>query len=312
MGFAQNDPFSHNIITFNGRDVRITAESRSISFIPLLNSRSTILVVLDTKGTRLHYVPGDHVAIYPQYNAKLVSELLDRLTLPCSPDDPIYVECRREPSLGGLPTWSEERRLPVPITLREAFTYYLDITTPPTPQFLKLLAQQATKMTDQEELLTLAKGGNEYEDWKYDRFPNLIDVMNQFHSLKIDITLLLQQLPLLQCVSGHPLFPFLFTSCVWFEWFCFPSPQRYYSISSSPRMHPGEVHATVAIVSFRKRGIYPNSKVLSLFAHSSPSLTSPAVHRWYWAKAPWCLLHMAQSYRTWDCCAVLYQEVRTL
>lgn len=219
-------------------------------------------MVLDTKGTRLHYVPGDHVAIYPQYNAKLVSELLDRLTLPCGPDDPIYVECRRESSLGGLPTWSEERRLPVPITLCEAFTYYLDITTPPTPQFLKLLAQQATKMTDQEELLTLAKGGNEYEDWKYDRFPNLIDVMNQFHSLKIDITLLLQQLPLLQCVSGHPLFPFLFTSCVWFEWFCFPSPQRYYSISSSPRMHPGEVHATVAIVSFRKRGIYPNSQGL--------------------------------------------------
>jgi len=104
--------------------VRIAAESRSISFIPLLNSRSTILVVLDTKGTRLHYVPGDHVAIYPQYNAKLVSELLDRLTLPCGPDDPIYVECRREPSLGGLPTWSEERRLPVPITLREAFTYH--------------------------------------------------------------------------------------------------------------------------------------------------------------------------------------------
>ena len=159
-------------------------------------------MVVDTKGTRLHYVPGDHIAIYPQNNTKLVNELLERLSLPCKPDDPIFVECRREPSIGGLATWSEERRLPVPVTVREAFTNYLDITNPPTPQFLKLLAQQATKVTDQLEIMQLAKGGNKYEDWKYERFPNMIDVMNQFHSLKINVTLLLQQLPLLQCVSG--------------------------------------------------------------------------------------------------------------
>ena len=35
-------------------------------------------------------------------------------------------------------TWVSERRLPVPVTLVEAFTYYLDITTPPTPQLLQL------------------------------------------------------------------------------------------------------------------------------------------------------------------------------
>jgi len=98
----------------------------------------------------------------------------------------------------------EEQRLPVPVTLREAFTQYLDITSPPTPQFLKLLVQQASEVTDQDELKELAKGGQKYEDWKYERFPNLIDVLDQFHSLKINITLLLQQLPLLQCVSGPP------------------------------------------------------------------------------------------------------------
>ena len=250
-------------------------------------------MVLDTKGTRLHYVPGDHIAIYPQNNTKLVNELLERLSLPCKPDDPIFVEYRREPSIGGLATWSEERRLPVPVTVREAFTNYLDITNPPTPQFLKLLAQQATKVTDQMEIMQLAKGGNKYEDWKYERFPNMIDVMNQFHSLKINVTLFLQQLPLLQCVSGTP-FPssplisssFL-PSCMYIPLFLFlpltphlpthhlsiphlptphlpthhlptphlPTPQRYYSISSSPKMHPNEVHATVAIVSFRKRSM---------------------------------------------------------
>lgn len=60
---------------------------------------------------------------------------------------------------------------------------------------------QASKTTDKECIEEMAKGGNKYEDWKYERFPNLIDVVNQFHSLKIPVTLLLQELPLLQCVS---------------------------------------------------------------------------------------------------------------
>lgn len=168
-----------------------------------LYSRSTILVVLDTNGVQLHHVPGDHIAIYPQNNTKLVDELLRRLALPFNPDEPIYLEHRQK--LGIDPgNWSEERRLPVPVTLREAFTQYLDITNPPTPQFLKLLVQQASEVTDQDELKELAKGGQKYEDWKYERFPNLIDVLDQFHSLKINITLLLQQLPLLQCVCGPP------------------------------------------------------------------------------------------------------------
>ena len=43
--------------------------------------------------------------------------------------------------LGSI-KWVKERRLPFPVTLQEAFTYYLDITTPPTPQLL----QQFQKM----------------------------------------------------------------------------------------------------------------------------------------------------------------------
>ena len=37
--------------------------------------------------------------------------------------------------------WVSEKRLPIPVTLREAFTLFLDINTPPTPQFLKLLTK---------------------------------------------------------------------------------------------------------------------------------------------------------------------------
>ena len=156
---------------------------------------------MDTNDNKIHYEPGDHIAIYPQNSGKLVNELIQCFNSSVDPDEPIYIESRR--SSQSEEHWVEEKRMPIPVTVREALTYYLDISNPPSPQFIKLLAKQATRSMDQEELNELAKGGDKYEDWKYERFPNLIDVLNQFHSLKIDVTLLLQQLPLLQCVSAQ-------------------------------------------------------------------------------------------------------------
>ena len=60
--------------------------------------------------------------------------------------------------------------------------------------------------------MELASGGDRYEDWKFERFPNLIEVFDQFHSVKMSksmMSLLLLQLPLLQCVSN----PSLITTC---------------------------------------------------------------------------------------------------
>jgi sulfite reductase alpha subunit-like flavoprotein len=156
-------------------------------------------VELSTNGNKIKYEPGDHIAIYPQNNSKLVNDLIGCLNTTVDPDEPIFVESRR-PS-HGHETWLEEKRMPVPVSVREALTYYLDIANPPSPQFLKLLAKQASRSTEQEELNELAKGGEKYEDWKYEKFPSMVDMLNQFHSLKVDVTLLLQQLPLLQCVS---------------------------------------------------------------------------------------------------------------
>lgn len=72
------------------------------------------------------------------------------------------------------------------------------------------------------------QGLQEYEEWKWYNNPTLVEVLEEFPSIQMPSTLLLTQLPLLQ--------------------------PRYYSISSSPDLHPGEIHLTVAVVSYRARG----------------------------------------------------------
>lgn len=64
--------------------------------------------------------------------------------------------------------------------------------------------------------------------------PNMVEVLDEFPSVKVNPSLLMTQLPSLQ--------------------------QRFYSISSSPKVTPGEVHATVAIVRYRVMGKHTFSK----------------------------------------------------
>nr|KAI8753849.1 nitric oxide synthase [Biomphalaria glabrata] len=191
------------------------------------SDRQTILVKLNTQGaSELLYSPGDHLGIFPANSPDLVESLLARLHNAPNPDQVIRTEFLNEVStpLGTNKSWSQIEKMPV-CSLRTAFTYILDITTPPSQALLQLLATQATRDRDKEKIEVLATDSKAYEDWKYDLSPNLLEVLEQFTSVRVPPSLLLTQLPLLQ--------------------------QRYYSISSSPQMCPGEVHATIAVVRFR-------------------------------------------------------------
>ncbi|XP_061459466.1 nitric oxide synthase 1 isoform X2 [Rhineura floridana] len=193
------------------------------------SSRSTIFLQLHTNGHQeLHYQPGDHLGVFPGNHEDLVNALIERLEDAPPTNQLVKVELLEERStaLGVISNWTDESRVP-PCTIFQAFKYYLDITTPPTPILLQQFALLATNEKEKKHLQVLSKGLQEYEEWKWSKNPTMVEVLEEFLSVQMPSTLLLTQLPLLQ--------------------------PRYYSISSSPDMYPDEVHLTVAVVSYRTR-----------------------------------------------------------
>uniref|UniRef100_A0A8C2I061 Nitric oxide synthase n=1 Tax=Cyprinus carpio TaxID=7962 RepID=A0A8C2I061_CYPCA len=184
--------------------------------------RSTIFVRLDANNHEsLKYLPGDHLGVFPGNNEVLVTTLIEKL----EDAPPINQIVKVDTSLfsaGVISNWTDESRIP-PCTIYQAFKYFLDITTPPSPLLLQQFAPLATNEKQRKRL----EGLQEYEEWKWYNNPTIVEVLEEFPSLQIPSTLLLTQLPLLQA--------------------------RYYSISSSPDLHPGEIHLTVAVVSYRPR-----------------------------------------------------------
>uniref|UniRef100_A0A3B5A057 nitric-oxide synthase (NADPH) n=1 Tax=Stegastes partitus TaxID=144197 RepID=A0A3B5A057_9TELE len=188
------------------------------------SNRSTIFVRLHTNNhDSLSYKPGDHLGIFPGNHEDLVTALIDKLEDAPPVNQIVKVEFleERNTALGG--NWTNETRIP-PCTIFQAFQYFLDITTPPSPVLLQQFAALATNDKQKKKLEILSK---EYEEWKWYNNPTLVEVLEEFPSVQIPSTLLLTQLPSLQ--------------------------PRYYSISSSPDLHPGEIHLTVAVVSYHAR-----------------------------------------------------------
>ncbi|XP_007935745.1 nitric oxide synthase, inducible [Orycteropus afer afer] len=121
--------------------------------------------------------------------------------------------------------WVRDKRLP-PCSLRQALTYFLDITTPPTQMLLRKLTPLATEEAERQRLEALCQP-SEYNKWKFANSPTFLEVLEEFPSLQISASFLLSQLPTLK--------------------------PRYYSISSSQDHTPTEVHLTVAVVTYRTR-----------------------------------------------------------
>uniref|UniRef100_A0A8C6XLD1 Nitric oxide synthase 3 n=1 Tax=Naja naja TaxID=35670 RepID=A0A8C6XLD1_NAJNA len=191
------------------------------------SGRATILVRLQTGDQpELQYQPGDHVSIFPANRPALVEALMQLVQDPPPAEEPVAVETLEAGTEGVKRMWVPNQRLP-PCTLRQALTYFLDITTAPSPQLLQLLATLAEDRAEREKLQRLSQDSLLYEEWKWFRCPTVVELLEEFPSVVLPTSLLLTQLPLLQA--------------------------RQYSVSSAPDAHPGELHLTVAVLNYRSQ-----------------------------------------------------------
>ncbi|XP_029469395.1 nitric oxide synthase, inducible [Rhinatrema bivittatum] len=190
----------------------------------LKSSRATILVKLfcDNKQDA-QYLPGEHVGVFPGNQPDLVNDIITHL----KDAPPNHQNIRLETFSEQGNYWAAEKKLP-PCSLFQALTYFLDLTTPPTQLLLKKLSLLATEESDRNRLQTLCHSSKEYSKWKSFNSPTILEVLQQFPSIEVSATFLLTQLPALK--------------------------PRYYSISSSPDVNPGEIHLTVAVVNYKTKG----------------------------------------------------------
>ncbi|XP_042735532.1 nitric oxide synthase, inducible [Lagopus leucura] len=186
------------------------------------SSRVTILVKLSCESNQeVHYLPGEHIGIFPGNQPELVHSLIARVKDAPPADQTIRLETCTE---GGY--WASQKKIPA-CTLSQALTYLLDITTSPSQQLLKKLSQLVRTEGDKQRLEVLCHSTEEYNKWKFYNSPNILEVLEEFPSAEVSTAFLLTQLPLLK--------------------------PRYYSVSSSCDMIPREIHLTVAVVNYRTR-----------------------------------------------------------
>uniref|UniRef100_A0A670KCS2 Nitric oxide synthase n=1 Tax=Podarcis muralis TaxID=64176 RepID=A0A670KCS2_PODMU len=193
------------------------------------SSRATILIKLSCeRNQEVEYLPGDHLGIVPGNCKVLVDGIIARITDAPPPDEIIRLERRsdRKSGLVEFETRKPETKFPA-CTLSQALTHFLDITTPPSQQLLRILSQLAKEESEKERLDHLSHNLEEYNKWKFYNGPTFLEVLQEFPSAEVSTSFLLSQLPLLK--------------------------PRYYSISSSQDQEPGELHLTVAVVTYRTR-----------------------------------------------------------
>eukprot|EP00040_Diaphanoeca_grandis_P036139 m.229289 g.229289 ORF g.229289 m.229289 type:complete len:700 (-) comp33557_c6_seq1:881-2980(-) len=185
--------------------------------------RSCLHIEFGVEGSGIRYTAGDHLAIYAKNNENLVEEFGRRLNVDL---DKMFTMDAIDDDI------SKKHPFPCPCSYRTALLHYVDITSVPKMHLVHQLAEYTddAKVKAHLELMTSKQGKAEYAEWVLHDQRTLMQILTEYPSLQPPMDLLLEMLPRLQ--------------------------PRYYSISSSPKLHRNSIHITAVLVSYKNRTGY--------------------------------------------------------
>lgn len=183
------------------------------------SDRHCMHIELDIKDSRIRYDAGDHVAIYPKNNEELVNRLGELLGVNL---DTVFTMTNLDEDS------TKKHPFPCPTTYRTALTYYVDITALPRTHIMKELAEYCSDTAEKERLhlmsTTSPEGKDLYHNWVVDSCRHITHILEDMPSCKPKIDHIMELLPRLQ--------------------------PRFYSISSSSRVHSDSIHVTGVVVEY--------------------------------------------------------------
>ncbi|KAJ0180556.1 hypothetical protein K1T71_003960 [Dendrolimus kikuchii] len=181
--------------------------------------RSCLHVEFDISDSKMRYEAGDHIAVYPINDLSLVERLAE---LTNANLDEIF-------SLINTDQESTKKNpFPCPTSYRTALSHYVEITAVPRTHIVRELAEYCTNEEDKKKLLLMATNSQEgkalYQSFVVEACRNVVHILEDIPSCKPPLDHICELLPRLQ--------------------------PRYYSISSSPKLHPETVHLTAVVVEY--------------------------------------------------------------
>ena len=181
------------------------------------SERSCIHAEIDISGTGITYDTGDHVGVYASNPPELVSLALKRLGY----DGKKVVKLSTK--LGSkLPNSMFEGKA---LAIRDILSHFLDLQSPPRKDSLAAMADCAKDPKEKQRLEYLVSKvvKEEYRTYVLDDLRSLLEIMEDFPSVQPSLGVFAARIaPKLQ--------------------------PRFYSISSSPLVHPNRIHITCSVV----------------------------------------------------------------
>ncbi|KAH9942906.1 cytochrome P450 oxidoreductase [Amylocystis lapponica] len=194
------------------------------------SERNCIHMEFNTEGSGITYQHGDHAGIWPSNAENEVQRLLCALGLYDKKDTVINIESL-DPALAKVP-------FPVPTTYVTVLRHYIDISAVAGRQILGVLSKFAPNPEAEAYMKALNTNKEEYSTIVGDGCLKLGEV--------------------LQLAAGNDIsaIPTTENTTPWsipFDIIVSSTPRlqpRYYSISSSPKLHPTSIHATVVVLTY--------------------------------------------------------------